>query len=186
MTGENEWIFALQQQQVLIPTLKIWAAGRSQKAEFATVQWPKTARNACKSKSIRVLHAATGTNLNLKSKTQSQQAIDQVFWPKKKSKTSLFPFPVLAPISSTVLFWIPLPEIFHLVRYPNAQFASTGTGRDSFVPFPVLGSASSGTVIHWAPYRNWTLCARSHFWYGALPVLVRSFTGPSTGTGLYA
>jgi hypothetical protein len=73
-----------------------------------------------------------------------------------------------------------------LVRYPNAQFASTGTGRDSFVPFPVLGSASSGTVIHWAPYRNWTLCARSHFWYGALPVPVRSFTGPCTGTGLYA
>jgi hypothetical protein len=97
-----------------------------------------------------------------------------------------FPFPVLAPISSTVLFWIPLPEIFHLVRYPNAQFASTGTGRDSFVPFPVLGSASSGTVIHWAPYRNWTLCARSHFRYGALPVPVWSFTGPRTGTGLYA
>ena len=97
-----------------------------------------------------------------------------------------FPFPVLAPISSTVLFWIPLPEIFHLVRYPDAQFASTGTGRDSLVPFPVLGSASSGTVIHWAPYRNWTLCARSHFRYGALPVPVWSFTGPRTGTGLYA
>ncbi len=116
-----------------------------------------------------------------------------------------FPFPVLAPISSTVLFWIPLPEIFHLVRYPNTQFASTGTGRDSFVPFPVLGSASSGTVIHyslgpvpeldsmrtvpfpvrgsassgtvihWAPYRNWTLCARYHFRYGALPVPIWSF-----------
>ena len=76
-------IFALQQQQVLTPTLKIWAAGRSQKAEFATVQRPKTARNACKSKSIQVLHAATGTNLNLKSKTQSQQAIDRAFWQKK-------------------------------------------------------------------------------------------------------
>ena len=58
-------------------------------AEFGTVQRPKTARNACKSKSIRVLHAATGTNLNLKSKIQSQQAIDRAFWPKKKSKTSL-------------------------------------------------------------------------------------------------
>ena len=30
------------------------------------------------------------------------------------------------------------------------------------VPFPVRGSASSGTDIHWAPYRNWTLCAWSH------------------------
>ena len=30
------------------------------------------------------------------------------------------------------------------------------------VPFPVRGSASSGMVIHWAPYRNWTLCAWSH------------------------
>jgi hypothetical protein len=28
-----------------------------------------------------------------------------------------FPFPVMAPISSTVLLWIPLLEIFHLVRY---------------------------------------------------------------------
>jgi hypothetical protein len=26
------------------------------------------------------------------------------------------------------------------------------------VPFPVRGSASSGTDIHWAPYRNWSLC----------------------------
>ncbi len=47
VTRENEWIFALQQQQVLIPTLKFLAAVRSQKAEFATVQRPKTARNAC-------------------------------------------------------------------------------------------------------------------------------------------
>ncbi len=34
------------------------------------------------------------------------------------------------------------------------------------VPFPVLGSASSGTGIYRAPYRNWTLCGWSHFWYG--------------------
>ena len=34
-----------------------------------------------------------------------------------------FPFPVLAPTTSTVLFWIPLQEIFHLVRYPNRQSA---------------------------------------------------------------
>ena len=97
-----------------------------------------------------------------------------------------FPFPVLAPISSTVLFWIPLPEIFHLVRYPNAQFASTGTGRDSFVPFPVLGSASSGTVIHWAPYWNWTLCTRYHFRYGALPAPIWSFLWSFTRTKLCA
>ncbi len=39
----------------------------------------------------------------------------------------------------------------------NFAICRTGTERDSFVPFPELGSASSGTVIHWAPYRNWTL-----------------------------
>ncbi len=42
VTCENASIFALQQHQVLIPTLKIWAAGWSQKAECATVQRPKT------------------------------------------------------------------------------------------------------------------------------------------------
>jgi hypothetical protein len=68
--------------------------------------------------------------------------------------------------------------------YPNWQSAITGTGRDSFVPFPVLGVpfpvlgyAISGTVIHWAPYRNWTLCAWSHFRYRAMPFPVRSFLG---------
>ena len=99
------------------------------------------------------------------------------------------PFPVPAPITSTVLFWIPLKEIFHLVLYPNRQSAITGNGCDSFhtisgtglchfwyghslgavpklgsmrmVPFPVRGSASSGTVIHWAPYQNWTLLMSS-------------------------
>ena len=66
-----------------------------------------------------------------------------------------FPFPVMTPISSTVLFQIPLLEVFHLVRYPNWQSAITGTARDSFVPFPVLGVpflvlgyAISGMVIH--------------------------------------
>jgi hypothetical protein len=54
------------------------------------------------------------------------------------------------------------------------------------VPFLVRVSASSGMVIHWAPYRNWTLCACSHFRYRALPVQVRSYTGPRTETGLYA
>ena len=109
------------------------------------------------------------------------------------------PFPVLAPITRTVLFWIPLKEILYLVRYPNRQSAITGTARDSFrtisgtglchfrhghslgpvpklgsmrvVPFPVWCSSSSGTVIHWAPYQNWALCTWSHFRYGALPVL---------------
>jgi len=89
VTRENEWIFALQQQQVLIPTLKISAAVRSQKAEFATVQWPKTARNACKSESIQVLHTATGTNLNLKSKTPVSASDRSSVLAKKKSKTSL-------------------------------------------------------------------------------------------------
>jgi len=55
-----------------------------------------------------------------------------------------------------------------------------------FVPFLVTGSSSSGTVVHRAPYRNWTLSAWSHFRYRALPVAVRSFVGPRTGTGLYA
>jgi len=93
-----------------------------------------------------------------------------------------FPFPVMAPISSSVLFWIPLLEIFHLVRSPNWQSAITGTGRDSFctisgtglchsryshslgpapeldsmrvVSFPVPGSSSSATIIVKVPYQN--------------------------------
>ncbi len=116
-----------------------------------------------------------------------------------------FPCPVLAPISSTVLFWIPLLEIFHLVRYLNRQSAVTGTGRDSFrtisgtglfqfrygrcwgpvpeldcmrvVPFPELGYAISGMVIGRVPYRNWTLCVWSHFRYWALPVPAQSLLG---------
>jgi hypothetical protein len=42
------------------------------------------------------------------------------------------PSPELAPITGTVLFWIPLKDIFYLVWYPNAQSAFTGTGHDSF------------------------------------------------------
>jgi hypothetical protein len=41
------------------------------------------------------------------------------------------------------------------------------------VPFPVPGSASSGTVVFRVPYWNWTLYAWSHFRYRALPVPVR-------------
>ena len=55
------------------------------------------------------------------------------------------------------------------------------------VPFPpVLGYAISGTVIVRVPYRHWTLCAWFHFRYWAMPFPVRSFTGPRTGSGLYA
>ncbi len=124
------------------------------------------------------------------------------------------PFPVMVPISSNVLFGGPFLIIFHIVQSPNWQSAITGTEHDSFcpisgaglcqfwygcslgpvseldsmrmVPFPVPGSASSGTVVHQARYRNWTLCKWSHFRYRALPVPVRSFIGPRTGTGLYA
>ena len=116
-----------------------------------------------------------------------------------------FPFSVMAPISSTDLFWIPLLEIFHLVRSPNWQSAITGTGRDSFhtisstglchfrcgqslgpipeldsmrmVSFPVQGSSRSSTVVVRVQYLNWTLCVWSHFWYRALPVQVGSFLG---------
>jgi hypothetical protein len=66
------------------------------------------------------------------------------------------------------------------------QTAIIGTGCDSIVLFLVLGSASSGTVICWALYQNWTLCTLSHFRYWALSVPVQSFVGPHTRTGLYA
>jgi hypothetical protein len=58
-------------------------------------------------------------------------------------------------------------------------------GVTHFVPFPVLGYAISGTVIHWALYQKWALCVWSYFRYGALPVPVQSFTGSRTETGLY-
>ena len=94
-------------------------------------------------------------------------------------------------------YWHPFPVLsffgFHFRKFSIWYGTQTRNltvlvlgGRDSFVPFPVLGSASSGTVIHWAPYRNWTLCIRSHFRYGAPPVPVRSFTGPRTATELCA
>ena len=95
------------------------------------------------------------------------------------------PFPVMVPISSTVLLVSPLLLIFHIVQYPYWQSAITGTGCDSIVPFPVLGSASSGVGVCWAPYQNCTLCPLSHFWYWALPVPVRVFAGPCTRTVLY-
>ena len=93
---------------------------------------------------------------------------------------------ILAPITSTVLLWIPFKEIFHLVRYPNWQSAITGTGRDSFCT--IFGTElchfryghSLGPVPKLGSMRG------SHFRYRALPVPVRSFTGPRTGTGLYA
>ncbi len=75
--------------------------------------------------------------------------------------------------------------VTHFVPFPVLSYAISGTvihwapyrnWAHTPVPFPVRGSASSGTVIHWAPYRNWALCAWSHFRYGALPVPVQSFT----------
>jgi hypothetical protein len=97
------------------------------------------------------------------------------------------PFPVTVLISSNVLLGGPFLKIFHFVQSPNWQSAITGTGHDSFhptsstglchfryghslspvlgldsmrvVPFLLPGSASSGTVVHWAPYWSWTLCA---------------------------
>ena len=82
--------------------------------------------------------------------------------------------------SSHFRYWaLPVP-----VRYSIGPVPELDSMRA--VPFPVWGSASSGMVIHWAPYRNWTLCACSHFRYRALPVQVRSYTGPRTETGLYA
>jgi hypothetical protein len=95
---------------------------------------------------------------------------------------------ILAPITSTVLLWIPFKEIFHLVRYPNWQSAITvtGTGRDSF------RTIVSGTELcHFryghslGPIPKLGSMHGSHFRYGALPVPVRSFTGPRTETGLY-
>ena len=65
------------------------------------------------------------------------------------------------PISGTNFQYCPFLNStsgnFPLVPVPKRAICRIGTERDSFVPFPELGSASSGTVIHWAPYRNWTL-----------------------------
>ena len=60
----------------------------------------------------------------------------------------------------------------------------TGTGLNARGPI-----SSTGLCQFWyghfsVPYRNWTLCERSHFRHGALPVPVRSFLGSRTGTGL--
>jgi hypothetical protein len=84
---------------------------------------------------------------------------------------------VRGPISGTGLchFW----HSPSLGPVPEVDFTCV-------VPFPVLGSASSGMVIVRVPYQNWTLCAWSHFRDWAMPFLVRSFTGPHTGSGLYA
>ena len=60
-----------------------------------------------------------------------------------------FPFPVLAPITSTVLFWIPLQEISQLVHgTQTGNLPLLVLGVTHFVPFPVLGYAISGTVLH--------------------------------------
>ena len=63
------------------------------------------------------------------------------------------------PISSKGLFQF---------RYGRCKVPVPELGSMCVVPFPVLGYAISGTVLHWAPYRNWTLCLWSHFRYRAL------------------
>ena len=90
VTRENEWIFALQQQKVLIPTLKIWAAGRSQKAEFATVQRPKTARNACKSKVYPSSASCDRHKLELEVQNTVSASDQLSILAKKKSKDTIF------------------------------------------------------------------------------------------------
>jgi hypothetical protein len=95
------------------------------------------------------------------------------------------PFPVTIPISSKVLFGGQFLKIFHLVQSPNWQSTILVQGVTHFFPFLVTGFAISGTVIHWAPYRNWTLRMWSNIQCRALTVRVRLFLGSHTGTGLY-
>jgi hypothetical protein len=100
------------------------------------------------------------------------------------------PFPVrsfIGPRTKTGLYARgPISSLGHChFRYGHSLGPVPKMGSMHVVPFPVRGSASSGTVIHWAPYQNWALYGLSHFRYGALPVPVRSFTGPHTETGLY-
>jgi hypothetical protein len=96
-----------------------------------------------------------------------------------------FPFPVMAPIFILSFFG------FHFWKFSIWYGPQTGNlpllvlGMTHFVPFPELGYAIFGTVIHWAPYWKWTLCAWSHFRYRALPAPVLSLLGTRTRTGHY-
>ncbi len=100
---------------------------------------------------------------------------------------SIVPFLVLGSASSgTVICWSPYQNWTLWLcpisdtglcqfRYGHSLGPIPELDSMRIVPIPVLGSASSGTVIRWTPYQNWTLCALSHFRYWALPVPVRSF-----------
>ena len=96
-----------------------------------------------------------------------------------------FPFPVMAPIFILSFFG------FHFWKFSIWYGPQTGNlpllvlDMTHFVPFPELGCAIFGTVLHWAPYWKWTLCAWSHFRYQALPAPVLSLLGSRTRTGLY-
>jgi hypothetical protein len=68
-----------------------------------------------------------------------------------------FPFPVMAPIFSTVLFG------------------------SHFWKFSIWYVPKLAICHYW--YCAWLIC--THFWYWAMPFLVRTFTGPRTGTRLY-
>ena len=63
-----------------------------------------------------------------------------------RTKTGLY---TGCPISSTGLCQF---------RYGHSLGPVPKLGSIRVVPFPVWDSASSGTVINWVPYRNWTLC----------------------------
>ena len=78
-----------------------------------------------------------------------------------------FPFPVMAPISSTIL------SFYGSHFWKFSIWYGTQTGN---LPLLVLG------VTHLYHFRYWA----SHFRYWAMPFPAQSFTGPRTGTGLYA
>ena len=76
-----------------------------------------------------------------------------------------FPFPVMAPISSTVLLQIPLLDSFMCSKYPNAQFTISVTGchissngtHFQYCPFtdPTSGNVPFGTVPKLAICHYW-------------------------------
>jgi hypothetical protein len=84
-----------------------------------------------------------------------------------------FPFPILALSFFGFHFWT--FSIWYGTQTGNLPLLVVGVTH--FVPFPELGSSSSGTVIVGAPFWNWTLCPWSHFRYWAMPFLVRSLLG---------
>jgi hypothetical protein len=103
-----------------------------------------------------------------------------------------FPFPVMAPISSTVLlmgshFW--KFSIWHGTQTGNLPLLALGVThlyhfrywashfRYWAMPFPARSFTGPVPELDSMPW--------SHFRYRALPVLARSFLGSHTGTGIY-